>query len=576
MPHSPELTPPAPAGVAHDPLHPPSSHLDPRMPESELERMRRHLAALEAEVVRLRERADPGSLRGEAARIVEEIDDTHSGTDPFAAAVRTTRMPMVIADPRRPDTPIVFVNDAFCRLAGYEREEIVGRNCRFLQGPDTDPATVREIGDAVRAELPVKADILNYRKDGEPFWNRLLMAPVRNAAGDITYFFASQVDVTDERRRLEELEGDKATLSAEVAKTLRNQQKVENQLRRLNDTLEQRVAARTRDLDRMWRNAQDLLVVTDMGGTLLAVNPATALLLGRSRHEMVGANVLSFVHADDHPPLVDGALDPDMYGRRRHVTNRCLHADGSPVWVAWMSVAEDGHIYGYGRDVTAEREQAEALRQAEDALRQSQKMEAVGQLTGGLAHDFNNLLTGISGSLDLLGRRLPRAAPTTSNATSTSPSRRRPARRGADAPPARLLAAADPRPQADRRGPAGGGHGGPDPADRGPGRRGRASSPAPTRGTRWCDPNQLENALLNLCINARDAMPDGGRLTVETANRAVDARRRRRAEPRARRLPRAQRLRHRHRHGPGRGGARLRPVLHHQAARVGHRARLVA
>ncbi len=325
------------------------------MPEAELERMRRRVAALEAEVAALRERADPVSLRGEAARIVDEIDDTHPGTDPFAAAVRTTRMPMVIADPRRADTPIVFVNDAFCRLTGYPREEILGRNCRFLQGPDTDPETVREIGDAVRAELPVKADILNYRKDGEAFWNRLLMAPVRDAAGHLTYFFASQVDVTEERRRLQELEGDKATLSAAVAKSLRDQQRVESQLRQLNDSLEQQVTARTRDLDRAWRNAQDLLVVTDMQGTLLAVNPTAAAVLGRSGHEMVGRNVLAFVHADDHPPLLEGALDPDLHGQPRRVTNRCLHADGHLVWVSWVSVAEDGHVYGYGRDVTAER-----------------------------------------------------------------------------------------------------------------------------------------------------------------------------------------------------------------------------
>ncbi|WP_237482803.1 PAS domain-containing protein [Lichenibacterium dinghuense] len=481
------------------------------------------MAELEAENAALHRRADPASLSGETARIDGEIGSDGDVTDPFAAAVRTTRMPMVITDPRRADNPIVFANDAFCRLTGYPREEIVDRNCRFLQGPDTDPDTVREIRDAVRAELPVKADILNYRKDGEPFWSRLLMAPVRDGAGTLSHFFASQVDVTAERRQVEGLETDKTALLAEVTRALQGQQKIESQLRQLNDTLEQQVAARTRDLDRVWRNARDLLVVADMSGTVLAVNPATASILGRSERDMVGASVVTFLHPDDRPRLVDGVLDLDPNGTPRHATNRCLRADGSEVWISWVSVAEAGHIYGYGRDVTAEREQAEALRAAEDALRQAQKMEAVGQLTGGLAHDFNNLLTGISGSLDLLGKRLRQGR--TDNLDRYIDAAQQASRRAA-ALTHRLLAFSrrqtlDPKligvdrlidGMADliRRtvGPA-------------------ISVSVITGPETWnalVDPNQLENALLNLCINARDAMPDGGRLTVETANRVLDAR----------------------------------------------------
>ena len=110
-----------------------------------------------------------------------------------------------------------FANDAFCRLCGYAREEIVGRNCRFLQGPGTAPETVATIRAAVNAIEPVRIDILNYRKTGESFWNRLLMAPVRDAEGQLAYFFASQVDVTLERERLAGLESHNAALMAEVA-----------------------------------------------------------------------------------------------------------------------------------------------------------------------------------------------------------------------------------------------------------------------------------------------------------------------------------------------------------------------
>ncbi len=117
--------------------------------------------------------------------------------DPFAAAVRATRMPMVISDPRQPDNPIIFCNEAFQRLSGYERSEIIGHNCRFLQGPDTDPDSIDRVRAAIAAGEDIAIDLLNYRKDGSTFWNALYLSPVRNEAGDIQFFFASQLDVTE-------------------------------------------------------------------------------------------------------------------------------------------------------------------------------------------------------------------------------------------------------------------------------------------------------------------------------------------------------------------------------------------
>jgi PAS domain S-box-containing protein len=116
--------------------------------------------------------------------------------DPFAAAVRATRMPMVITDPNRHDNPIVFVNEAFQDLTGYNPDECVGRNCRFLQGKDTDTNTDARIRDAIASGTDIDADILNYRKDGTSFWNALYRSPVRGTGGDIQFFFASQLDVS--------------------------------------------------------------------------------------------------------------------------------------------------------------------------------------------------------------------------------------------------------------------------------------------------------------------------------------------------------------------------------------------
>lgn len=130
-------------------------------------------------------------------RLTEGIPHETGRGDPFAAAIRGTRMAMVITDPRQDDNPIVFANQAFQDLTGYDRSEIIGRNCRFLQGPASSPETARRIGDAIRAGEDIQIDILNYRKDGSTFWNALFLSPVRGHDGDIQFFFASQLDVSD-------------------------------------------------------------------------------------------------------------------------------------------------------------------------------------------------------------------------------------------------------------------------------------------------------------------------------------------------------------------------------------------
>lgn len=128
--------------------------------------------------------------------LTDMLHAEHGRGDPFAAAVRATRMPMVITDPNQIDNPIVFVNEAFQDLTGYGRDECIGRNCRFLQGDDTDPETVAKVRRAVEHGDDVSVDILNYRKDGSKFWNALYLSPVRSGNGDIKFFFASQMDVS--------------------------------------------------------------------------------------------------------------------------------------------------------------------------------------------------------------------------------------------------------------------------------------------------------------------------------------------------------------------------------------------
>ncbi|SAL68173.1 histidine kinase famiy protein [Caballeronia humi] len=128
----------------------------------------------------------------------------HCQADLFFAAVTTTRTPMLVADARHPDHPIIFANDAFRKLTGYGDREIYGRNCRFLQGPKTDPAALAELRLALSEGREFAAEILNYRKDKTTFWNELFVAPILNEENELVYFFASQVDVS---RRHEAEEG---------------------------------------------------------------------------------------------------------------------------------------------------------------------------------------------------------------------------------------------------------------------------------------------------------------------------------------------------------------------------------
>ncbi|MGF6275056.1 PAS domain S-box-containing protein [Massilia sp. UYP11] len=127
----------------------------------------------------------------------------HGGLDErgniFFAAVEMTRMPMLITDPHQDDNPIVFANGAFTDLTGYSQEQILGRNCRFLQGPDTDRATVAELRSAVEEQRAAAVDILNYKADGTPFWNALFFGLIFDQQGKLLYFFASQMDITERR-----------------------------------------------------------------------------------------------------------------------------------------------------------------------------------------------------------------------------------------------------------------------------------------------------------------------------------------------------------------------------------------
>ena len=136
-------------------------------------------------------------------------------------AVERTRMPMVVTDPRMPDNPIVLANQAFLDLSGYSADEVIGRNCRFMQGPRTEPRRVAEVRQAIAEERPATVELLNYRKDGSSFWNELFLSPVHDDDGRLSYFFASSKDIT-KRRQARDLEAEEHRLLREVDHRAKN------------------------------------------------------------------------------------------------------------------------------------------------------------------------------------------------------------------------------------------------------------------------------------------------------------------------------------------------------------------
>ena len=284
----------------------------------------------------------------------------------------------------------------------------------------------------------------------------------------------------------------------------------QDRLEQLNRTLESVVAERTRERDAMWRLSRDLLLVLDTRLRIVAINPVVAELTGYTPEDAIGQPFARFLHPEDRPSQVG----PIRRGRRERISDfeaRLVTRDGRVRQFVWNATPEAGLAYVSGRDVTEERARQDELFAAQGALRQAQKLEAIGQLTGGVAHDFNNLLSPIIGGLDILRRRGVGGEREHRLIDGALQSAER-----AKVLVQRLLAFARRQPLQVRSvalAPL---------LDELRGLLISTLGPqielsilvAPGLDPVMVDANQLEMAILNLAVNARDAMPEGGRLRI--------------------------------------------------------------
>ncbi|RZA33881.1 MAG: PAS domain S-box protein, partial [Lysobacteraceae bacterium] len=373
------------------------------------------------------------------------------------------------------------VNPAWTAILGYAPDELVGRHVNEFVVHADHATTIDAYETAAAGGLPTIEN--RYRhKDGSIRWIAWVAVP----AGDMTY--ATGRDITADKEREAEL------------------------------------AARTAERDQLWTLSQDMLARANYGGGMSAVSPAWTQVLGWSESELLARPYASFMHPDDMPATLQAIGRMAETGQPARFENRIATSQGGWKYIEWTVTPErDGENFvAIGRDLSLNKAREAELEQAQQSLRQSQKMEAVGQLTGGLAHDFNNLLASISGALQVLKLKLQRGQ---YGGLERYIDVGESSLRRAASLTQRLLAFSrrqtlDPKPVDVNRLIAG-----MDELVR--------HSVGPTIELEvveahdlWLtqvDSSQLENALLNLCINARDAMlPDGGKLTLVTANDWID------------------------------------------------------
>ena len=407
----------------------------------------------------------------------------------FRLIANSAPVPMWVS---RLDGKRAFVNDAYMDFLGLSYDECLVFDWREAAHPDDLKRVLAEQIAGESSKKPFAMEARFRRADGEWRWLRTESQPRWGHDGEHIGFIGVGHDIT-------------AAKQAEI------------ELRGLNETLEGQVEARTRERDgsgRCPRTCSSSPTAKACGRT--SIRPRRRYS-GWSQSELIGRTSESIEHPDDVTRTDAERTHLAAGGVTTRFENRIRHKDGTYRWLSWTAASHEGLIYAVARDITDEKEAADLLRRTEEALRQSQKMEAVGQLTGGIAHDFNNLLQGIMGSLDLVQKRLAdgrygeveryidgamasanRAAALTHRLLAFS--RRQPL----DPKSVRVNSLVVSMEDLIRR----------------------------TMGERielelalddglWptlCDQNQLENTMLNLSINARDAMPEGGTLRIETNN----------------------------------------------------------
>jgi PAS domain S-box-containing protein len=273
-----------------------------------------------------------------------------------------------------------FISQAYAQWIGCAREEVLGKTIAETIG-DAGFQTLRPHIEKVLQGHSVEFECeMSFRRAGRRYLH-IAYRPELDGRGQVDGWIASLLDISQRKR-------------------------TEEELRNLSQQLSTEVERRTLERDRIWNVSEDLLAVRNFDGYFLSINPAWTKLLGWSEAEIKSMHVNDLRHPEDADAALSGLRRLAQGAATARVENRLRHKDGGWRWLQWTMTENDGLIYVAGRHVTAEKEAAAALEQARLRAAHLQKMEAIGQLTGGIAHDFNNLLMIVSGHAQHLKNRL--------------------------------------------------------------------------------------------------------------------------------------------------------------------------
>ncbi len=295
------------------------------------------------------------------------------------AAMQSVSVGLTISDATQPDMPLIYVNPAFEEITGYTSEEILGQNCRFLQGKERRQSDLPRLRAALRDGRPCNVRLRNYRKDGTLFWNDLHVSPVRDEAGKLTHFIGIQRDVTDS------VESRRALAESETRYRL------------------------------LAENASDLILRTSLDGTLLFVSPTCARMLGYAPAQVQGRLITDFVHPEDRAALRDQILRKCRDCNELRSTVRWIRACGSVLWIetsARLVSARDDtldELVLVARDVTVRRLAEEEMKRALSREREASELKS--RFVSMVSHEFRTPLTGISASASFLNDYAEKASP---------------------------------------------------------------------------------------------------------------------------------------------------------------------
>jgi PAS domain S-box-containing protein len=423
-----------------------------------------------------------GRQRDEFERLARELTDKQIRLHLLESAVVHARDAVIVLEGTQHPTRgrgVLYVNSAFTQMTGYAAAEVLGRSLHFLRGEKTDAATLDHLRVALDTRQPFNCELLNYRRDGVGIWVSISIVPVVNVEKECTHFVMIQRDITDRKKAEEALQASEAKFRE------------------------------------IFEVAPAGVSLTDAEGRFSSCNPAFAALLGRSMDEIIGHKPGEFTHPEDTAAqddftaaVLDGRLETYQF-RKRYI-----RPDGSITWteLSFAAVRGPNGEYQAGLGVSVDVSTRMTL---EEQLRQAQKMEALGQLAGGVAHDFNNLLTAVLGNLGLVQLPDDHAAKPLLRTVELAASRAADltrkllgyARRNqlmiSSVTPAAMIGEVvdilrrtiDPRIEI----------------------RTDVRTDEPVA----VDATLVNQALFNLCLNARDVMPHGGQLTLAADHVAV-------------------------------------------------------